>query len=123
LGRAYLREAKTVLEYEGYRLAAQHAARARILLPEKAAQAWHVTALAERGLKRWPESLAAIEQAIALAPTNADFWHDKATIFEAQDQKPAARAALANAIDLARQADPNDSRLEIWREQMKKLEQ
>ena len=121
LGLAYLREAKHVLDYEGYLLAAQHAARARDCLPAKAAQAWHLSALAERGLKRWPESLAAVEQAIALEPTNAEFWHDKATILEAQDQKPAAREALSRALDLARQADANDPRLETWRQHLELL--
>ena len=121
LGRAYLREAKHVLEYEGYRLAVQHAARTRTLLPEKADQAWHVTALAERGLKHWPEAMAAIEQALALEPTNAEFWHDQATILEDQGQKPAAREALAKAIELARQADEKDHRLENWRQRLEQL--
>jgi tetratricopeptide (TPR) repeat protein len=122
LARAYLREAKTVLRYEGYRLAAQHAARARTLLPEKAAQAWHVTAQAERGLKRWPESLSAIEQAIALEPTNAEFWHDKALILEGAKAR-GAREALAKAIELARQADAKDPRLENWSQHLEQLGQ
>ena len=91
------------------------------LLPEKAAQASHLTALAERGLKRWPEALADIEQAIALEPKNAEFWHDKATILEAQDQKPAAREAFTRAIELARQADAKDPRLETWRQHLEQL--
>jgi Flp pilus assembly protein TadD len=90
-------------------------------LPEKAAQAWHVTALADRGLKRWPESLAAIDQASALEPSNPDFWHDKALILEQQGDKPAAQLALKRAIDLARQADPKDLRLESWQQRLEQL--
>jgi tetratricopeptide (TPR) repeat protein len=121
LGRAYLREAKAVLGYEGYRLAAQHAARARTLLPTQVAQSWHVTALAERGLKRWADALAAIEQAIAFEANNAEFWHAKALILEDQDQKLAAREALVKAIELARQADEKDPRLEDWRQHLERL--
>jgi tetratricopeptide (TPR) repeat protein len=121
LGRAYLREAKNVLDYEGYCLAAQHAARARTFLPEKTAQAWHLTAMAERGLKRWPEALVAIEQAIASETNSGEFWQCKATILEDQGQKSTAREALMKAIELARQADEKDARLQTWQEHLEQL--
>lgn len=123
LGRAYLREAKTVLDYESYRLAAQYAERARAFLPEKAADAWSITALAEHGLKRWPEAMTAIDQAIALDSSNAELWHEKALILEQQAEKPAARDALTRAINLAFKADAKDSRLEMWRKRLQQLEQ
>ena len=122
LDAAFVKESKTVLGYESYRLAAQHAERARHYLPEKSAEAWHVTALAERGLKRWPEALAAIDKAVALERDNPQFWHDKALILEEQDQRPAAREALTRAIELARKADEKDSRLSIWAQRMEQLQ-
>lgn len=122
LGRAYLREAKMVLDYQGYRLAAQHAARVQVLLPEEAAWAWHVIALAEHGLNHPMEAKTAIEIAVALNRDQAEFWHAKATILEEQNQKSAAKEALTQAIALARKADEKDARLEEWREHLEQLQ-
>ncbi|MFO0751112.1 MAG: tetratricopeptide repeat protein [Myxococcota bacterium] len=64
------------------------------------AEAWNAIGVVHRQASRWPDAVAAYDQAIAAKPGAANFYQNKAIALEHLDQAAAMEAAARKALEL-----------------------
>jgi len=75
-------------------------AEAGISLNPSYATTYGVKALALKGMSRNIEAIAAIDEALALEPENAHFWHVRGNLLAADGNCTGAREALERSLEL-----------------------